>query len=630
MEDSQRPSAHEASRPSTRHHLHPTVKTIQKVLALFDRRDKWMLLWLSGLTVAMALIQTIGVASIMPFMNLVGNPELIEESHWLAWLHQRVGLDGHRPFLIFIGAMVLFVMAFSNGFTAMTNWLLIRFTWRQENKVAVRLLAKYLHEPYTFYLNRNTADLAKNILAEVREVIRGVIKPGMMIFAQIVVTICIFSLLIVVNPLLASGSALVLGGAYAVLYSVVRRRQARLGSIRLAASADRFKAAAEALGGIKETMVLGRQDLFLKRFAKPASRFSRVNASNALITTLPRYALETLAFGGIIVIILYLLYTENDFGQVMAVVSVFALAGYRLMPALQEIFHGLAKIRFFGAALDDLHHELVGRPAPAIASVRDRVESAEPLPFKDRITLDGISFRYPGQEEWVVRELSLEIPRNSTVGFVGSTGSGKTTVADIILGLLQPEDGEIRIDGNPLTPHNIAHWRTKLGYVPQHIFLCDDTLTNNIAFGIPDKDIDHGAVERAARIANLHEFIESLPAGYGTVVGDRGVRLSGGQRQRIGIARALYHDPDIVVMDEATSALDNVTEADVMLALSMLSGAKTLILIAHRLTSLRRCSTIIILEAGTVVASGDYATLLHNSPTFRKMASAGAASLAAH
>jgi ATP-binding cassette, subfamily B, bacterial PglK len=596
------------------------VTTIRKVLTLFDRRDRWILVWLSGLTVAMALIQTIGVASIMPFMNLVGNPELIEESHWLASLYERTGFDGYRPFLILVGALVLTVMAFSNGFTAMTNWLLIRFAWRQENKIAVRLLATYLHEPYTFYLNRNTADLAKNILAEVREVIRGVIKPGMMMLAQIVVTVCIFSLLVVVNPLLAAGSALVLGGAYAILYSAVRRRQARLGRVRLAASAARFKAAAEALGGIKETMVLGRQSLFLKRFAKPARRFSRVNASNALITTLPRYALETLAFGGVIVIILYLLYRQNDFGQVMAVVSVFALAGYRLMPALQEIFHGFAKIRFFGAALDDLHHELVGRPQPALATARDSDESAQPLPFEDRIVLDGISFRYPGQEGWVVRDLTLEIPRNTTVGFMGSTGSGKTTVADIILGLLEPAAGEVRVDDTLLTQDNITQWRSKLGYVPQHIFICDDTLTNNIAFGIPNKDIDHGAVERAARIANLHDFIETLPAGYSTIVGERGVRMSGGQRQRIGIARALYHDPDLLVMDEATSALDGVTENAVMQAIRGLAHKKTIILVAHRLSTLQDCDDVFLFASGRIEISGTHAELLRSSRTFQAMA----------
>jgi ATP-binding cassette, subfamily B, bacterial PglK len=595
------------------------LSTIRKVLALFDRRDKSILLCLSGLTVLMALIQTVGVASIMPFMNLVGNPDLIDESRWLSWLYERFGFDAYRTFLIFVGMMVLAVMAFSNGFTALTNWLLIRFAWRQENRIAVRLLGKYLHEPYVFYLNRNTADLAKNILAEVREVIRGVVKPGMHLFAQAIVAFCIFTLLVVVDPLLATASALVLGGAYVILYAAVRRRQARLGRMRLAASAERFKAAAEALGGIKETKVLDRQDLFLKRFAKPARRFSRVNASNALITELPRYALETLAFGGIIVIILYLLYTQNDFGRVMAVISVFALAGYRLMPALQQIFHGLAKIRFFGAALDDLHQELVERRA----SVPSRPASGEgpgALPFEDRITLDGVSFRYPGQEGWVLRDLTLKIARNTTVGFVGSTGSGKTTVADIILGLLEPEAGRVLVDGTPLTTDNIMHWRRRLGYVPQHIFLCDDSLTNNIAFGIPDKEVDRGAVEKAARIAKLHEFIETLPEGYDTVVGERGIRMSGGQRQRIGIARALYHDPDVLIMDEATSALDGMTESAVMQAIHTLAHKKTIILVAHRLSTLQDSDNLFLFASGRIAAAGSYTDLLQTSPTFQAMA----------
>jgi ATP-binding cassette, subfamily B, bacterial PglK len=595
----------------------------RKVLALLERGERWRLMWLLALTVVMALIQMVGVASIMPFMSVVANPGLIQENRWMSQVYNALPFGSPRDFLLFSGIVVLGVIALGNAVSAFTTWSLLRFAWGVQHSLAVRLLKQYLDEPYSFYLNRNTAALSKNILAEVKEVIGGIIVPGLKMLAQVVVALAILGLLVFADPRVATTAALLLGGSFGAIYVAVRRQQVRLGRVRNRMNAERFKVSTEALAGIKETKVLGREQEFLARFATPNRRYSRANASNAVISELPKYALETLTFGGVVLLVLYQISIRDDFGQAIAVISLYALAGYRLMPSLQAIFNGVAKIRFFRPALDNLHSDLIGRPQSDSWYGEPGKPTRGPLAFEHAIEVDGVSFRYPGREEYVARGLHLTIPKNSTVGFVGGTGSGKSTLVDIILGLLEPEEGSIRIDGVALGPENMARWRKKLGYVPQHIFLCDDTITQNIAFGIPAESIDHAAVERAARVANLHAFVTELPDGYATVVGDRGVRLSGGQRQRIGIARALYHDPDVLVMDEATSALDGITEDAVMEAIGSISGQKTIILVAHRLSTIQDCDAIYLFERGKIVVSGTYDELISTSKQFRAMAKVG-------
>jgi ATP-binding cassette, subfamily B, bacterial PglK len=599
------------------------VNTIRKVLVLFEPRERWQLFGLLGVIVLMAVVQTVGVASILPFMSLVGNPDAIAENRLLSGLYERFGFTSERSFLLFVGLVVLGITAFSNAFAAVTHWLMVRFVWRKQHQLSVRLLASYLQQPYTFHLNRNSAALTKNIIGEVKEVVNGVIMPGLRMIAQTIVSLFIIGLLFAVDVALAVTSIVVLGGSYGVLYTLVRRKQIRLGRIRAVANAGRFKAANEALGAIKETKVLGREREFVARFSKPARRYANTNASNAVISDIPKYVLETIAFGGILLVVLYILGTREDFGQAVAVMSLYALAGYRLMPALQQIFNGLARVRFFAPALDTLSADLEGGGWLVLMTDGSRTAETNAVGVEREIALERVTFRYPESNETVVREIDLRIPRHTTVGLVGSTGSGKTTLVDIVLGLLQPEAGSLRVDGVEITGAHLPGWRRRLGYVPQHIFLGDDTIAANIALGINTSAVDHQAVERAARIAQLHEFVMTLPRKYDTIVGERGIRLSGGQRQRIGIARALYHDPDVLIMDEATSALDGITEDGVMQAIRALAGGKTIILVAHRITTLRECDVIYMFEQGVIADSGTYPELMKRNAQFRAMASSG-------
>jgi ATP-binding cassette, subfamily B, bacterial PglK len=597
------------------------LTTVRQILDLLEPRERWELLALLGLIVLMALIQAVGVASILPFMSLVANPQVVETNRLLAWLFTGLGFESTRAFLVFVGVLVLAITAFSNAFSALTNWLTVKFVWTKQYRLSVRLLSRYLNAPYSFFLTHNTSGLAKSILGEVAEAVNGLIMPAVKLFAQVVVAVFILTLLLLVDAALAMIAAVVLGGAYVLLYMVVRRRQARLGAVRFDANRLRFKAASEAFGGIKETKVLAREPEFLRRFSRPARRYTRAHTNHALITEIPRYGLETIAFGGILLVVLYMLHTRDDVGQAVAVASLYALAGYRLIPALQNIFSSVTKFRFYRPVLTDLLHDL--RLGPDDDAGPGAGQDTESLPFERDLVLEGVRFSYAESETPAVDGVDLKIGKDTTVGFVGATGSGKTTLVDLILGLHRPQQGSIMADGVPLTGDNLTRWRRKVGYVPQHIYLCDDTVARNIAFGLPDPEIDPVAVERAARIAQLHDFIVGLPHGYETVVGERGVRLSGGQRQRIGIARAMYHNPDVLVMDEGTSALDGITENEVIDAIRHLSGRKTIVLVAHRISTLRDCTTIHLFHNGRIVDSGSYAELLQRSSRFRAMAKTG-------
>lgn len=613
------------------------MSTYRKILSLLTPRERRRGCLLLCMILIMAVLDTVGVASIMPFMSVLGNPGVVETNRWLNMAYSRLGFSDPKTFLFFLGAVVLTALVVSIAFKALTQWALLRFTHMRNYSLSCRLFQGYLGRPYTWFLNRHSADLGKSVLSEVQQVIVNVFTPAMQLLAHGTVALFLITLLIVVDPFLALVVALILCGAYFLVYMTIRRYLSRIGTDRVAANQERFQVAQEALGGIKEVKIFGREASFFSRFTGPARRFSRHQANSQIAAQMPRYILEMVAFGGILMIALYLFRSHDHFNRVLPLLAVYAFAGYRLMPALQNVYQQLSKLRFGLPALDALYKdnlELQGNeplskgPLPA------------PLAPRTAITLKDIYFTYPGAHAPVLKALDLHIPARSTVGLVGATGSGKTTTVDLILGLLIPQSGQLLVDEKPIV-HNpaqrsatrynqqstinnqqsIRSWQRALGYVPQFIYLADDTVAANIGFGIPPGDIDMDAVIRAAKIAELHDFVTGdLQKGYKTLVGERGVRLSGGQRQRIGIARALYHDPDVLIFDEATSSLDNLTEKAVMKAVHNLGKAKTIILIAHRLTTVKDCDLIYLLEHGKLKAKGTYEELMEQDAGFRKMA----------
>lgn len=589
------------------------------MLSLFDKRERRQLYWLLGTIMLSALIEVVGIASIMPFMGIATNPDLIQSNKYLNLLYVGMGFQSANRFLFFTGLVFLTILIASNIVSAFTAWFILKFTYGRGHSLSVRLLTRYLYQGYSFFLNRNTSELTKNIMTEVSRFMGGVLLPSIQLLAKGVIVLFIMTLLFLMDPLLAVTIVVVLGGAYTITFNLIRRRMTKIGIATSEANALRYKTAIEALSATKDIKLGGTEDEFIRRYSEPTKLAADYDAISQTTAQLPRYALESIAFGGMLVILLYLLGIKKDISHIVPLLAVYAFAGYRLMPSLQQIFSSLSLIRFNASALNILYEDI----APP-AGATDDAGTGKPksrMPFEKAIELRGIRFTYPGSDSVVVHDLNLTVKANTTVALVGPTGSGKTTAIDIMLGLLEPDAGNVLVDDHPVSPANLRSWQQNLGYVPQHIFLSDDTVLNNIAFGVPENEIDFAAAERAARIANLHDFVvNELPLGYKTVVGDRGVRLSGGQRQRIGIARAVYHNPKALVLDEATSALDGITENAIMDAIHNLSHQTTIIMIAHRLSTVRECDAIYLLDRGRIVAHGTYPELIEQNVQFQEMA----------
>ena len=604
----------------TAHESKGVGEAVSKLYALLDPSERRRFYLLLPAVTAMALLQVVGIASVLPFLALVTDPTVVETNALLSRVYDLLGFASLRSFLVFAGVGALALLIVSNGFTAFVEWLLLRYSWNLNHDLSVKLLREYLAKPYVFFLDRNTSSLATNILSEAKQAVRGFVLAALQLLSRGIVTLFVLALLVSLYPLLALMTFGFLGAAYGITFLFVRRGMAESGRLRSQADRARFQAASEALSGIKDIRILGREEPFLRRFARHSRVYEKQMARQQVIASVPRYAFETIAFGGMLLIVLVLLLRGQGVQDIVPTLGVFAFATMRLLPALQSLFAALTALRFSTPSIDVLHRDLEAlgrRPQPS--------RPAAPLPFHESIELRNVRFTYPGAPKPVLDGFDLRIEANTTVGLVGATGSGKTTTVDILLGLLEPEEGQLLVDGVPITEENRRAWQANLGYVPQQIYLADDTIAANIAFGVRPEEIDMAAVERAARLANVHDFIVSeLPDGYETVVGERGVRLSGGQRQRLGIARALYHDPKVLVFDEATSALDNVTEESIFRAVSELGKSKTIVMIAHRMSTVRGCDVIYVLDRGAVQAQGTYDDLLAKSPLFRAMVNAGA------
>lgn len=598
------------------------IFTFNKIFAIISSAEKKKMAWLLLAIFIMGLMETAGIASIMPFLAVLSNPGIIQTNSFLSKFYQITSVANQTQFLFVLGLGVLIVLICSNAFSAFTNLLLLRFIYFQGHELSCRLFGQYLSRPYSFFLNHNSSDLTKNIISEVHRVVVGVLTPLMQITSRTIIALCILGLLIVLDPLLAFLILTICGGSYIAVFMLARKKLAERGKINTRTQSQRFKLAGEAFGGIKDLKLLNRESYYLNRYLAPSHDFALSEATGQAITILPKYALEAIVFGGMMLIMLYLIGVKQQINHVLPVLGLYAFAGYRLMPGFNQIFQGSSLIRYHFAALDIIHDHM-HNPIIRKQNIETISQPDKKVTFNKEISLKSVSFSYSGSDSTIFNDLSISIKENTTIGIVGTTGSGKSTLIDIILGLLRVDSGNFLVDDVEIDNHNMKSWQKNIGYVPQHIYLADDTVTRNVAFGIPDDEIDSSAVIQAATVANIHDFVTNeLPQSYETTLGERGVRLSGGQRQRIGIARALYHDPKLLVLDEATSALDGLTENAIIDAINKLSGSKTIIMIAHRITTVKECDKIFVMENGKIIAHGSYNELITSCEQFRAIAKA--------
>ena len=586
-----------------------------------ERRRALILL---GLVVAMALLDVVGMASVMPFLAVMANPDMITGNKVLSTVYNTLGFTSTDSFLSFLGLSSFLLLVVAAVVRIAGQYGVNRYTQMRTHSIGVRLLETYLRRPYAFYLNRHTGDLAKGLLSEVNQLVSQVYQPLSQVIGQVIALAALLTLLVIVDPMVAVIMIAVLGGCYALVYLTIRSYLARVGIERVKANRARFQVVAEALGGIKPVKLTGRERTYIERFSIASATMARHQSMNATLSLAPKFVIEAIAFGGIILLTLALMahyggHQAGALGKVLPLLGLYAFVGYRMLPAVQSIYGAMTQLRFGAAALESIHEDFDGHadlpPLPKRA--------AQHLPAREMVRLRDLTFAYEGGKGAGVKGVDLDIPIGSTLGIVGSTGAGKTTLVDVMLGLLKPQAGEIIVDDVHVTEANLRQWQATLGYVPQDIFLVDASVYENIALGLPRAQIDLERVHECARMAQIFDFIDQdLAERFETMVGERGVRLSGGQRQRIGIARALYHDPAIIIFDEATSALDNLTEQEVMRAVSALSGLKTVIMIAHRMSTVRGCDQIAVLQKGKLAAVGDYDSLYRDNAVFRRLVDA--------
>jgi ATP-binding cassette, subfamily B, bacterial PglK len=563
-----------------------------------------------------SIVELIGIASITPFVSVMVNPEIIQSNEYLNYAYKYFNFENTNLFLNYLGGLTLILLLVTNITSAFVEWIIIRFSKVMEYRLSTQLMSQYLSNNYEFFLGSNSTNLGKNILAEVQRCIDGVIFPLMIACSKSVTAIFILALLIYVEPFAAIGMCLIFGGGYFLIFMFVRKRLFNLGSLSSEALSKRFQTINEAFVGVKDIKLRGIEQTFIYRYKKSAKRLAYYNIYQHVVSIMPRYILETLAFGGVVLVMLYLVNDGGNFQSIIPIIALYVFAGYKLMPALQNIYSSIVTVRFNIPALIILSDDLKGENLSIKLNIRELSE----INFKESLDLKSVFFKYSQSNKYAIKNLSLSIKANSTIGIVGSTGAGKTTLVDLILGLLESNQGEINVDKKSINSKNMHLWQKKIAYMPQNVFLIDDTISANIAFGLSKNEIEFDKIVNAAKIANLHDFINTLDKGYDTSIGEQGIKLSGGERQRLGIARTIYNNPEIIVLDEGTSALDTVTEVAVMEAIKSLAKEKTIILIAHRLSTVKNCDIIYLMNNGEIEEYGSYDELIIKSKKFKSMA----------
>ncbi|MFK8164652.1 MAG: ABC transporter ATP-binding protein [Lewinella sp.] len=606
----------------------------RKVWRMLTSAERQKFSFLALIVFVMSVLEVVGVVSVLPFIQLVADPGIVDRNEFLHQVYVTVGFTNIRQMMIWAGVAVIGLLCLTNTFAVFKTWLQFKTSWSVAHQVSVRLLQAYLARPYEYFLNRNTTEFTTFIIGETTHLTNGVILPIIEVFSRGLVCIIILSLLLWVDVKIALVMFGALGAAYTIIFLFQRRYLRRVGEQRIDLSVKRYQSVIQLFNGIKTVQVFNRDSFFADRYEDASREFCDIQPKYNVTVTAPRYILEILAFSTIVVVTIHLYLTVGDIVNIIPKLSLYAVAGYRLLPALQAGFAAVGKLVHTWPVIDKLYDALFVRPAKNQHQTQTLLSEAEPvtnkiaekkiptqLALREEIRLNNLTFTYENNERPTLRDINLTIKQGETVAFVGATGSGKTTLVDLIVGLLSADEGEVMIDQTALTPALLSAWRSDIAYVPQDVFLFDDTVARNISLKETLTEAEEKRLWEAAKMADIHRFISSeLTEGYHTMIGEKGVRLSGGQRQRLGLARAFFHQPAVLVLDEATSALDNVTERGIIDSLNNLPQEITTIVIAHRLSTVRHADRIFLVRDGAISASGTFAELEQESESFQEMA----------
>ena len=594
------------------------IKIIRDLFSVLTPSQRKRFYVLQILVMLMAITQIAGVASIVPFMALVADMNQLNQDTIFAQAYTISGINSEALFVFLLGVGVLVMLLLGTIISMYTTWRLSLFANKVGVEIADSLYSYYLKRDWLFHASGSSAQLTKQIATECLRVTTSILLPLVHMNGNFVLVLFMSISIFLFDPVVAIVGVIIFSIAYFVVFNLVNLTLLRNGRTISEMYEARFRLMNEGFGGIKDVLLLGRFNDFINRFNKTGAKFAYNSGVNGALAHIPRYFMEFVAFGSMIALVLYLFATyEGDISMILPILSLYAIAGMKLLPAFQQIYNSLANIQGNVAAFESIQEDL--NDSIQINQDNSGFDYSH-INLNKRILLENITFSYPGKDKPILNKLNIEIPVNKVIGIAGPSGSGKSTLIDILIGLIEANEGHLKVDDAIIDNTNRRSWQNTIGFVAQAIFLSEGTIAENVAFGIPENEIDFNQVNKALKLANLDVFVKDLENGINTKVGERGVQLSGGQRQRIGIARALYHEAKVLIFDEATSSLDGITEKTIIKAIQQFSGQKTIIMIAHRLKTIQKCDQIFVIDNGKVADQGTFEELIEKNEVFKKMA----------
>ncbi len=598
---------------------------LKKIFTLLPPGDKFKLQLLLLMMIIGAFLEVIGIGMIPVFVSIVATPERILGINQLAPVWEIFNIGSNEELLVYGAIFLICIFIIKNIYLVYYRYTLTHFIWKRYIIIGSNLFKRYMYAPYEFHIRRNTSELLRNVTQEARYIALNLMTPFLTVAIDFVLIIAIFTLLLWIEPLITIIVLLLLGGAGGVFLKLIKGKTQKYGETAQQDRKSMILSVNEGLGGFKDARILNRELWFYNRFSAHLRSYSQSQAFKEVASSINKPVIETIAVTGILIITLILYWQGRGLEVIIPILALFAVATVRLMPAIQNVTSVITSLRYYSYSVKPVYEDSMelksysGKSRKSEKSDNNSKYSFRKLNFVSEIRFKDITYAYPNSEIQAVNGISLIIPKGCAVGFVGASGAGKTTLVDLLLGLLKPQQGNIYVDNKDIHT-DLNAWQRNIGYIPQFIFLADDSIKHNIAFGLPDDEIEGEKLQNAIEAAQLSELLRSLPDGVDTIIGERGTRLSGGQRQRIGIARALYHNPQVLIMDEATSALDNITEKYIIEAIEQLKGDRTIIMIAHRLTTIEKCDRLYFMKDGQIEDSGDYNELIESNLEFKKMA----------